>query len=331
MRRALLGGMVSTATTLAVAPIVRCLLVRHGSMDIPNHRSSHTVPVPRGGGIACALGVAAGIAATGRAALVPRRTSLGLAALTLTGLADDQIGHLHPVVRLVVQALAGASFGPAVPLIPASSLATAGVVNVVNFMDGINGISGGTAIVWGVYALSAGREVQDPMLQTIGATTAGAGLGFLPWNAPKAQLFLGDVGSYLLGGLMAAGITHASPRPTVAWRVAAPLLPYAVDASQALIRRALSGEPLTEAHRGHVYQRLVDERGLSHAQASMLHASVATLMGALARRPPSAITAVTIVTCLSMYLASPTIIRLLEGSCQDEDRSDHPVVPTRTR
>lgn len=307
MRRALFGGLASLVTTYATSPAVRRLLVERGTMDLPNHRSSHTEPVPRGGGLACIAGVACGIATTGSHAHIDRRMVLGIATLAAVGLADDQSGHLDPRLRLALQSVSGGLLNSnGSILLPAASLVTAGVVNVVNFMDGINGITGGTATVWGLSTLAVGRDSQDATLQTLGAVTAGAGLGFLPWNVPKAQLFLGDVGSYLFGGLMAAAIVHSIERPALAWRVAAPLLPYGVDAAITLARRAQRGERLTEAHRDHTYQRLVDLESMTHIRAAMTHAVAATTIALIAstnspnwtKAPLTAIT-------LSGYMTSP--------------------------
>lgn len=284
MRRALLGGLASLMTTYAVSPAVRRLLVERGTMDVPNQRSSHTEPVPRGGGLACLAGVACGIATTGSHAHIDRRVVFGIASLAALGLADDQSGHLDPRLRLALQTVSGGLLNSnGSILLPAASLVTAGVVNVVNFMDGINGITGSTAAVWGISTWATGRNSQDAMLQTLGAVTAGAGLGFLPWNAPHAQLFLGDVGSYLFGGLMAAATVHAIESPSLAWRVAAPLLPYGVDAAQAVLLRARRRASLTEAHREHVYQRLVDSHGLSHTAVATIHATVAATIAVTSR------------------------------------------------
>lgn len=318
MRRALLGGLISLATTYAASPGVRRLLVERGSMDMPNHRSSHTQPVPRGGGLACLAGVACGIAATGSRADIDRRPLLGIAMLAAVGFADDQSGHIDPWIRLALQSVAGSLLNSnGAVLLPAASLTTAGVVNVVNFMDGINGITGSTAAVWGLSTLAVGRKSQDAALQTLGAVTAGAGLGFLPWNAPKAQLFLGDVGSYLFGGLMAAAIVHTIQRPTLVWRVAAPLLPYGVDAAITLARRAQRGERLTEAHHDHTYQRLTDLDSMTHVRAAMTHAAAATtiaLVAATKCRPWAKALVTTL--AVSGYVTSPDWINRLHVGSQ---------------
>lgn len=264
----------TAATTAVVGAPVRKWLVQRGRLDIPNHRSSHRDPVPRGGGIAALLGASTTVLVT----RTPVRPRLAIAVLGLAtlGWLDDVTGHVPVAARLTGQVGAGA-FALSRDLldVPIAAITTTVVVNVFNFMDGINGISGLTAVVWGVNALHVGAK-EDSKLATVGALTAGAGLGFLPLNVPSAQLFLGDVGSYAFGGVMAAGILS---RPTLITRLqtAAPLLPYAVDTAQALVRRQMKGRPLTEAHRDHVYQILVDA-GYSHTQVATLHAIFAALI-----------------------------------------------------
>lgn len=317
MRRSVLAGVVCGAVTYASAPIVRHYLLRRGSMDVPNHRSSHTTPIPRGGGLACSAGVAAGLLVAGPSANVPARTIAGIATVAAIGWADDLWGGLDPEVRLAVQAAMGALFAPSAALVPLGSILTSGVVNVVNFMDGINGITGSTAVLWGLSAVAAGRKDRVALLQIVGALSAGAGAGFLPWNTPKAHLFLGDVGSYLFGSLMAAGIMDAAVRPERAWVVAAPLLPYGLDATQAIIRRKIAGESLTEAHRDHVYQRLVDHAGLSHGQVTTLHAAAATATSVIARQPLSSGSMALLSVVAGGYIASPRILAMYERARQE--------------
>ena len=302
------AGGISCVATFISAPFVRRALVSSGSMDVPNHRSSHTTPVPRGGGIACSAGVALGLAVAPASSRPSRKVALGLATLALTGLADDQLGNVHFGTRLGLQTLSGGLFAPTLFTLPASSFVTTALVNIVNFMDGINGMSGGTAVVWGVSSVALGRTIDDSVLTLMGAVTAGAGLGFVPWNAPTAHLFLGDVGSYLLGGLMSAAISRQLPRPSVVWLAGAPLIPYGADAAQALIRRHRAGEKLTEAHREHTYQKLVDSVGLTHLQVAYIHAAAASGIALAARaKPPVALPVMAIIT--GAYLLTPRVAR----------------------
>lgn len=309
MRRVITAGAVAMATTFGTAPVIRRALVRWGSFDLPNHRSSHSIPVPRGGGLACAAGAALGLASLEGSPGVPRSVAVGLTALALTGLADDQLGNVPVPVRLGVQAASGCLFSGVHVTLPAASLVTAGVVNVVNFMDGINGISGGTAAVWGVSTLVVGRSEHDPVLAALGSVTAGVGLGFLPWNVPIAKLFLGDVGSYLIGGLMAAALAGRLSQPAIAWRTAAPLLLYGVDAAQAIMRRHHAGQHVTEAHREHIYQHLVDDAHLSHTHVATIHATAAVGIALATHFMSARIGAPVIALIASGYLASPMLAR----------------------
>lgn len=271
---------IAALATAALGGPVRMALLRWGTMDVPNHRSSHAVPVVRSGGIATLLGAGVASLLTGRR---PGRVQ-GAAVLALAGLglADDISGDVPARLRLATQLILGAA--PSAHAgwdRPVAGVGTAGVVNVVNFMDGINGITGMAAAVWGVNAMLLEDE-SDGNLATLGALTAGAGLGFLPHNVPTARMFLGDVGSYAFGAAMAAGIL--SQRSVAGrYRAAAPLMLYGVDAAQALLRRANAGEPLTEPHRGHVYQRLVDG-GWSHLEVAVLHAVLAGIVAASSHR-----------------------------------------------
>lgn len=303
----------AAATSILSIPVRRVLTSR-GRLDVPNHRSSHNAPTPRGGGIAALLGT--GITAVAAGSQPGARRTFGIGTLACVGWADDVTGHVSAKTRLASQlTVGGIAFSNGSWDAATSSVVTAGVVNVVNFMDGINGISGLTALTWGANAMHLAHS-SDRHLAALGALTAGAGVGFLPHNAPTARLFLGDVGSYALGAAMAAGIL--SQRTLMArYRVAAPLLLYGVDAGQALVKRAVAGERLGEAHRDHIYQRLVDAGG-SHFQVALWHAVGASMIG-IASRFRLAISVPTTLSVAVGYLASPWILeRHQAGSCKTE-------------
>ena len=265
--------LVSLVVTLLAAPAVRWLLLHRGVLDVPNHRSSHTAPTPRGGGLACMLGVVVALVSAqvlGRQ--VPWLTAAAAIALGVIGLVDDRLG-LSPVVRLGGQVAAGLVMGLAAGsgwLMLAGALVAPVVVNVVNFMDGINGITGLSVGVWGATAWLVGLSVSAEPVWVLGAATAGAALGFLPWNAPTARLFLGDVGSYLFGGLIAAGIVVGIANEASPLLLGAPLALYLADTGTVLLRRALRGDKLMTAHREHVYQKLALGTG-THLPLSLIH------------------------------------------------------------
>ena len=258
---------VAAIVTLAATPLVRREMLKRGVIDVPNHRSAHQIPVPRGGGLACGLGVITGAVIANALGLHVSWPAIGSGlALALVGYLDDQ--HQLPVLpRLASQVLVGAAIGanlggPAWGCVGA--LLVPIVVNVVNFMDGINGITALTMSVWGMVAMIVGLAQGVVVLASLGALITGSAMGFLPWNAPHARVFLGDVGSYLFGALVATGMlvgASAGVSPVV---LAAPLAVYLADSGITLGRRLLQRAPVFEAHREHTYQRLVHEFGMPH-------------------------------------------------------------------
>ena len=265
------------AASLAATRGVMAVLQRHAILDLPNERSSHTVPTPKGGGIAIAgilipvwywLAAPAG----GQAALVLCVAAGGVALLSwIDDLKDLQAGWrlLGQAVAVgLVYALAPPAplFGGALP--PSVDALIAGVlwlwfINVFNFMDGIDGLAATETITIGagvtLLSVIAGLGW---VFAAQGFTVAAAGLGFLWWNRPPARIFLGDVGSVTLGFLLGWLLLEVARAGLVAAALILPLY-FLADATVTLIRRALRLQPLWRAHREHFYQRAVDA-GASH-------------------------------------------------------------------
>ncbi len=281
---AFLGALLAALVLTGVAiPVLR----RAQFMDVPNHRSSHTLPVPRGGGVAVVFTICAVAATLGQLSTQLVVLLVVAALMGAVGLIDD-LRSLPSGVRLgaqIVAALALATSFLAAGTVswwwlPVLAIAIAGYVNAYNFMDGINGISGLAAAMVGGWWAWAGHDQGHELLHVLGLVLAGAALGFLPWNAPRARVFLGDVGSYGIGvfivGLSALALTSGFP-----WLWAlAPLVIYGADTGWVLIKRYRGRRPLTEAHREHVYQRLVDG-GWSHTSSAVLCIGAAALVCAL--------------------------------------------------
>ena len=278
----------------AILPLLR----RTALLDVPNERSSHTAPTPRGGGIAVVpvvIGVLA-VAATAYpvAAATLLALALGGAGLAVLGYLDDRHG-LPPLPRFLVQlaavalglyALGGGVFQGLLPVWP-DLLLTGFIwlwaVNAVNFMDGIDGITatelGTVGAGLALIALLAGSALLLP-LGLAGAGLAGAMAGFAIFNWSPAKLFLGDVGSVPLG-YMTAGLLFALAAQGL-W-ASALILPlyYACDATITLFRRLRRGETLWEAHRSHFYQRAV-QGSWSHASTCRWILAVNLILVALA-------------------------------------------------
>lgn len=266
----------SSLTLASLAYAKRAALI-----DMPGDRRSHAAPTPRGGGVGIVLAVLASvawlIATTGSEGWLGWFAAAVLA-VAVVGWWDDHrslsIG-LRLAVHLVASILLGVGL-MGLPGTPAESLLFAlavlssmALVNFWNFMDGINGLAASQAALLGL-ALSV--AMPGSVVGWVALALGMACLGFLPWNFPRARIFMGDVGSGALGLVVAAILWRGVATDGLDWRFAL-ILPSAmlVDAGLTLAVRVLQGKRWWEAHREHLYQQAV-ERGLSHALVTFLYA-----------------------------------------------------------
>ena len=283
-------------------------------VDMPNARSLHTLPTPRTGGIGLMLAVmiawltlkpataAAGLEPNGTSAVVLTAAIAGLLALIF--LIDDVRG-LPVSVRLGAQFAAAIAFvamtlGTATPLsLLLWPLLVVGIVwsiNLFNFMDGTNGLAGGMAMFgFSAFAIAA-RAAGTGDIALLSAIVAGAAAGFLVWNFDPARIFLGDAGSIPLGFLAAAlGVLGWQRGAFPFWMPLLVFSPFWVDATLTLWHRWKRGEKLSEAHRSHYYQRLI-QMGWSHRKLALaqyaLMAALAWSALALRTAEPIAVVAV---------------------------------------
>lgn len=310
---------------LALPPMLSPLLARLGVIDVPNERSSHTHPAIRGVGLAPILAVVAGYLFLLVGSEGPDVGGQFLALLVVPVLAgvlggiEDFLGV--PVVfragAQVAIGVAGASLICAMtelPLwfIPVFAFSIAGYINVANFMDGINGISGLHGVIVGAAYAVVGALTGEAWMVPAGLFLAIAFMGFLPWNLIRGGMFLGDVGSYFLGGSIAMIASLAIARG-VSWIVVlGPLVIYLVDSGVTLVKRVASGDRWFEAHRSHVYQQLTTT-GRSHCQVSTVVAVfsvLATSAGLLALTGPIgvAVSIAVIVLVAGVYLLLPLVV-----------------------
>jgi len=257
---------------------VRRYALARDLMDIPNERSSHEVPTPRGGGLPIALLVPLALLLAAASGLAPGPLAPALAIsgalVALVGWIDDH-GHVSAPIRMAVQGGAAALFlyliggMPRLTLFPlvldlglaGSLLAIVGIVwttNYFNFMDGTDGLAGSEALlVGGVGSLLAFRA-GDPSLALGAALCAAASGGFLLWNWPPAKVFMGDVGSSFLGfsfGALAVASEGTGSVSILVWIVLLGF--FAFDSTVTLLRRVGRGERWSEPHRSHAYQRIL--------------------------------------------------------------------------
>lgn len=270
-------GLASAVGTRALIPFLRW----GRFVDQPNERSLHAAPTPRGGGIVPVFAILLVWISFGYAGWAPAaRLAIPFGTLVLTVISwlDDRVG-VAVGGRLVVQILViGLSIytgvlSPTVfqhclpPVLDraATALLWLWFVNLFNFMDGADGLAGSEAatIGAGLTLVTAVGVAFDPATAVLGAAIAAAALGFLVWNWAPARVFMGDAGSVPLGYLLGFLLLRLASE---GWWKAALILPlyFLADATITLVRRAVRGERVWQAHREHFYQRAV-LRGLSHA------------------------------------------------------------------
>lgn len=269
-------------------------------LDIPNARSSHTRPTPRGGGLGIVLGVFIGAWSIYISSIIgiPLKEvaalSLGGGIVALVGWIDD-IHRLPYRKRLVVQAVSSVIIITmvgyfrivTVPFvgdihmysigIPFALLWIMGLTNAYNFMDGIDGIAGGQAVIAGLGWTIIGFMSGQSFIGLIGLLLAASSLGFLFHNWPPARIFMGDVGSAFIGFILAVLPILASQK-NPRFMVAGMLLiwPFMFDTIFTLVRRLINKENIFAAHRSHIYQRLVIA-GYSHRFVTLIYMGLALI------------------------------------------------------
>ena len=299
MTALMLVGLVVTALVVAAAcqPLLIGLALRRQVVAVPNARSSHTRPTPVGGGLPIAGLIVAGAVALGLSGLASEPWWAAVAgttaAIAAVSLFDDvrkagtmtRLGvHVASAFALVVALTALAPESPLRHGLVAIAAVVwiVGVTNAYNFMDGIDGIAGAHAAVSGVGWMWFGWATGHPLAAGLGAVIAGGALGYLPFNWQPARIFMGDVGAAPIGFTLGALVVIAGLDGWPAAIAAALCLwPFLFDTGYTLGRRLLRGENVLEAHRSHLYQRLV-QGGWSHRRTSMLYAALAAVGWVLA-------------------------------------------------
>jgi Fuc2NAc and GlcNAc transferase len=270
--------------------LIRRYAERRQILDLPNERSSHITPTPRGGGLAIViLVIATGLWAAKDAGWARSLVylSCGLVIAWL-GWRDD----LHPLsarLRFAVQGLVaavsiyGLGYFKAVtiPLLGELQLGVVGVIitflwlvgltNAYNFMDGIDGIAGGVALAGALGWMMLASHMNNDFVFWIAFAIAASSLGFLGHNWSPAKIFMGDVASTFLGYTFAVLPLLAATRGGDALMLGTLLMwTFIMDTSITFFQRLFKGEKLLYGHRSHLYQRLVIG-GYAHAIISTLY------------------------------------------------------------
>ncbi|MBU0484125.1 MAG: glycosyltransferase family 4 protein [Proteobacteria bacterium] len=263
-------------SSLVLTGILRSYALKSSLLDIPNDRSSHTIPTPRGGGLAIVITFLLAVLFFYFSGRIPDNVfwalSVGGGLVAAIGLVDDR-GHVSARLRLLVHfgaaglalyclggvpgvSVAGSFWLPGWLLNLAGLIFMVWVLNLFNFMDGIDGIASIEVIsvaagVAGIIFLSVGKNPEIILLLLLAASC----LGFLVWNWPPAKIFMGDAGSGFLGFILAVLAIYTTSLHLVSlWSWLILFGVFLVDATVTLLSRIYRRERWYAAHCSHAYQ-----------------------------------------------------------------------------
>lgn len=285
--------------------LLKKVFLRYQIIDLPDERRSHSVPTPRGGGMAIVGTFLLAFFVVGYFYPFRQSTFWGLmlssVAISVLGFLDDLytlprtprilawVGitvlsilfgiHLQSISLPIIGTI---KFGILSPVV--TFLWLIGVTNFFNFMDGINGLAGFEALLVSGFLAGIAYWAGNGLVFMAAVIIFGAALGFLPHNFPKAKIFMGDGGSNFLGYIFAAlsiigNKDLAHPIPFIVPVIL--LLMFLLDAASTLLKRLPQGKDWLEPHRDHLYQRLI-KLGYSHAQVTLGYTVINLFLGIMA-------------------------------------------------
>ena len=299
--RIVLLFMFCTGLGAAGAWLIAEIPFREHLLDVPQERSSHSTPTPKGGGV----GILAALIVSGLTLRIPTTFLFAAILISAVSLYGDYF-RLSVNFRLTVQlisalillfpllprlsshyALSTFGFLPFIffLILPIIVLFLIGTANFYNFMDGINGIAGLSGVIafglLGIYTLY--RPSPDAFrmsLSLFSLCIALACVGYLPFNMLRAKVFMGDVGSILLGFVFAALVVTLARNYQEMVCFAALLFPFYADELTTMAVRLQDHENLLKPHRRHLYQLLTNEAGIAHWQVTLMYGAAQLAVGA---------------------------------------------------
>jgi Fuc2NAc and GlcNAc transferase len=285
----------------AGAWLIAGMAFREHLLDTPNERSSHTIPTPRGGG----AGILAAFIMAGLTLRIPTTFLFAAILISAVSFYGDYI-RISVKFRLVVQctsacillfpllprltsqyALSNFGFSPLIffLILPLIFIFLIGTANFYNFMDGINGIAGLSGVIgFGLLGLATLYRLPPDAFQNalslLSICVSIACLGYLPFNIPRARVFMGDGCSILLGFVFAGLVVTLSRNYLEMVCLAALFFPFYADELTTMAVRIRDHENLTRSHRRHLYQLLVNEFGIAHGKISAAYGAAQLVVGA---------------------------------------------------
>lgn len=283
---------ISIVISFLLGMLGSAFIAKYGSslslVDLPNQRSSHFRPTPRGGG----LGILLSVLIIGFFGIRNWEFAILAGIVGILGFLEDRFNlsiYLRFLVQLVISVMiVWLYWGWQGSVLPAALFVfwvifITGTEDFYNFMDGINGIAGLTGVVgFGLLAYYAFFMGDNPDIVLMSLVMLSGCVGFLPFNFPKARVFMGDVGSTLLGFVFAAFVLKLSTTINAFLCVTMFLYTFYADAIVTIFYRWICKESLMKAHRSHLYQYLCNELKVSHWKVSALYAVCQLVIGLLA-------------------------------------------------
>jgi UDP-GlcNAc:undecaprenyl-phosphate GlcNAc-1-phosphate transferase len=293
-----------TALALLSASVVR-LMIGVRLLDRPTERKAHNHPTPKGGGVGIVVAYLVGIVVLYQWAQFSRLADpyfrgviIASLLVAIVALLDD-IRDWPFTVKLAAQVLAALAAVASgfyvrvyhVPYLPPLDVGWLGIpatlvwllfaTNAMNFIDGLNGLAAGVALIASLFLAAIGASEGGWFVYFASLLLAAGLIGFLPFNFPRARIFMGDVGSQFCGFVLAILAVAAArfERVELSFLLVPMLLSGVLfDVLFTLVRRALAGERVTEAHRDHLYQ-LAQRSGMAAPTVTLVHWAFAAFGG----------------------------------------------------
>ena len=324
----LLAFAVSLLVAYVMTPPVKRFAEKVGAIDVPkDNRRVHDHPIPRMGGLAIFIGFVLSLIF-----FVPMSTKVlgllvGSVIIAVMGGVDD-IVSLNPWVKLagqIVAALVAIRCGLVFDVIsnpnifaeetyieigwlsiPLTMLWIVGCTNAVNLIDGLDGLAVGVSAISSLTMLIVSLFVSEPVVSIILAALTGACLGFMPYNLNPAKIFMGDVGSQLLGFVLSTASIMGLFKLHAIITFFVPLLALALplaDTIFAFFRRILHGQSPFKADKGHFHHRLL-AMGLNQKQVVAVLYGISAVLGLLAVLMAGDSMAVKIICLIAAFIIS---------------------------